>query len=426
MEKGRGTTATRMTITHPSNSVASPPDQRRGRSFSMRDLIFVSLENWDEIWRRNQFVCAKLAKRHPEIRILFVGPARNVLKDFLREGFRILFAHPPTTLPEHSNIALTHPWQVFPNRFRLGRWFNEWLARRHVRRVAAQLGMHDPVLWLNPHDAAHMAGRMGEATVVYDVTDDWSKISQPVARMRRTIREDARLCRQADAVIVCSEALRESKQRLSSHVYLVPNGVDARHYDITTPSLIKPPGTAPWRGHVFGYTGTLHGDRIDVELVRRLAGIIGYAGSVVLIGPDHLREAERERLRLPNIFCLGAVPYVRLPEYMRRFDVCIVPHKVTPFTESLNPIKLWEYLALGKPVVSTRVAGFRDYPRFVYLAEGAEEIAARAMHALSEPKDLAQERRAEAARHSWEVRCDAIEEIIADCLERRSSKANRA
>ena len=116
---------------------------------------------------------------------------------------------------------------------------------------------------------------------------------------------------------------------------------------------------------------------MDVELVRRLAGIIGYAGSVVLIGPDHLRDVERERLRLPNIFHVGPVPYVQLPEYMRRFDVCIVPHNVTPFTESLNPIKLWEYLALGKPVVSTRVAGFRDYPQLVYLADGAEELAAR-------------------------------------------------
>ena len=147
----------------------------------------------------------------------------------------------------------------------------------------------------------------------------------------------------------------------------------------------------------------------------------------MLVGPNLLDAADRRRLpHHPNVHLGGPVPYHEITDWMRAFDVCIVPHKVTPFTESLNPIKLWEYLALGKPVVSTRVAGFRDYPQFVYLAEGAEEIAARAMQALSEPKGLAQERRVEAARHSWEVRCDAIEEIIADCLERRSSKANRA
>ncbi len=392
----------------------------------MRDLVFVSLEDWDDIWRRNQFLCAKLAERHPDVRILFVGLARSFVQGFLRTGWRVFTSGKPKRAPGFGNVILTYPWKVFPNRFRLGRWLNDWLSRRQISRAAARLGFRKPVLWLNPHDAAHMAGRMGESAVVYDVTDDWSKVSQPAARMQRTIREDARLCRQADTVIVCSEALLESKKPLNRNVHLVPNGVDARHYDVASLARFKPPGAALWRGHVFGYTGTLHGDRVDVELVRRFASIIGHAGSVVLIGPDHLSEAERERLRWPNIFRVGAVPYARLPEYMQWFDVCIVPHKVTPFTESLNPIKLWEYLALGKPVVATRVAGFRDYPELVHLAEGAEEFAVRAIQALSEPLHLAQERRAEASQHSWENRCDAVEHIIADCLRRRSPEVTHA
>ena len=383
----------------------------------MRDLIFVSLENWDDIWRRNQFLCTELTRRHPGVRILFVGLASNFLKELFRRGLRVFSTPAVSAAPGHPSILLTYCWQLFPNRFRLGRWCNEALARRRVRRIAGQLDLRRPVLWLNPHDAAHMAGRLGEAAVVYDVTDDWSKVSQPAERMRRTIREDARLCRVADAVIVCSESLREDKERLSRNVHLVPNGVDAAHYAVPR---ANPPGTTLWGGNVYGYTGTLHGDRIDVALVRRLAGIIGHTGSIVLIGPDHLSAAEKERLRLPNVFLVGAVPYARLPEYMHRFDVCIVPHKVTPFTESLNPIKLWEYLALGKPIVATRVAGFRDYPQFVHLVDGAEEFAGQALLAMNEPTRVAAERRAEAAQHSWEARYDAVETILADCLSRRS------
>lgn len=395
---------------------ASTPEQ----GSAMRDLIFVSLEDWDEIWRRNQFLCAKLAERHPGIRILFVGLSRNFLREW-KSKKRSLPSAPEKTVPGSPNIILTHAWQFFPNRFRLGRRLNEWLERRHIRRVAARAGLQHPVLWLNPHDAAHMAGRLGEAAVVYDVTDDWSKVSQSGARRRRTVKADARLCRRADTVIVCSEALRQDKAVLSANVHLVSNGVDAAHYAAASASNQPPPGTTLWRGRVFGYTGTLHGDRIDVELIRRLAGIIGNSGSVVLIGPDHLSAAERLRLRLPNIFLVGAVPYAQLPAYMRRFDVCIVPHRVTPFTESLNPIKLWEYLALGKPIVATPVAGFRDYPQFVHLAEGAEEFAGRAFQALHEPARVALERREEAARHSWATRCDAVENILADCLERRAA-----
>ena len=160
--------------------------------------------------------------------------------------------------------------------------------------------------------------------------------------------------------------------------------------------------------------------------MRRLATVLGNTGSVVLIGPDHLSAHERARLRLPNVFLLGPVPYVRLPEYMRLFDACIVPHRTTPFTESLNPIKLWEYLALGKPIIATRVAGCRDYPELVYLADSAQEFAGWATLALTEDPCLCQRRRAEARRHSWESRCDAVERIIADCLVRRAGSRRAA
>jgi hypothetical protein len=95
-------------------------------------------------------------------------------------------------------------------------------------------------------------------------------------------------------------------------------------------------------------------------------------------------DADRAELTaLPNVKLTGPMPYQQLPDYMRAFAVCMVPHLVTPFTESLNPIKLWEYLAAGKPIVSSKVAGFRDYPQWVRLAEGAEEFVREIRAALA-------------------------------------------
>jgi teichuronic acid biosynthesis glycosyltransferase TuaH len=71
------------------------------------------------------------------------------------------------------------------------------------------------------------------------------------------------------------------------------------------------------------------------------------------------KEDAESLQRTGRVHLTGAVPYAEVPEYMRAFDVCITPHRMTLFTESLNPIKLWEYLAAGKPIVSTDVAGFR-------------------------------------------------------------------
>jgi glycosyltransferase involved in cell wall biosynthesis len=119
----------------------------------------------------------------------------------------------------------------------------------------------------------------------------------------------------------------------------------------------------------------------------------------------------------------GPVSYQRIPEYMRAFDVCIVPHRMTPFTESLNPIKLWEYLAVGKPIVATPVAGFRDYPQFVSLAATADQFLAAMQAALTEDPGSAPARRAEAAKHSWVSRVDQIETVLADSVERRKRAA---
>ncbi len=379
----------------------------------MRDLIFVSLEDWDDIWRRNQFVCAKLARRHPGRRLLFVGLPRNALRHLRRGEWRALFASAARALPDAPNITVTYPWQFLPNRYAWSRRFNEWLVRRHVRRLARRLQLDRPLLWLNPHDALHLIGALGESAVIYDVTDDWTLPDQPAAKRELTVRQDAELCRRAAAVIVCSEALLRAKRTLSGNVHLIPNGVDAAHYAGVGTSEAWP-ATTHWPRPVLGYTGTLHSERIDVELVRRLAGLPG-VGSVVMIGPNHLPPAEVERLRLPNVFLPGPVAYAQLPGFMGAFDACIVPHRLTPFTESLNPIKLWEYLAAGKPILSTPVAGFRDFPRLVYLADDFRGFGEALGRALEEDPSLPAQRRTEAGRHSWDARVDAIEAVLSAC-----------
>jgi glycosyltransferase involved in cell wall biosynthesis len=387
------------------------------------DLIFVSMENWDEIWRRNQFVCAGLAKRFPTTKILFVGLPRDVSHDLPRGRLAELGARSTWTAPGFDNITLTRPLKLAPASLPWGRCMNEAIVRRHVRRVAQEIGIRDPVLWLNPHSAVHMAGRMGERAVVYDITDDWTSLSQSPRLTRLTRAQDAALCRRADAVIVCSQRLLEMKQSLAANLHLIPNGVDVDQYqrvlDGTGP---LPEETRNWRRPVLGYTGTLHPDRLDVPLLEKVARGFRH-GSIVLIGPNHLGDADRRRLEgLGNVLLTGAVPYERLPHLMRAFDVCIVPHRVTAFTESLNPIKLWEYLAAGKPTVATDVAGFRDYRDLVAIASGAEGFSQAVAAALRESPARQEARRAEARRHSWDSRLDAVQAVLGSC-EKRSPRA---
>ena len=376
----------------------------------MHDLIFVSLEDWDEIWRRNQFLVAAWAKRFPQQKILFVGqPRRGAVET--------------QTLPDFPNVTVTQLRKSLPNSLPLGQQINQKSARQQVRKLAQNLGIRSPILWLNPYDAGHFIGSLNERATIYDITDDWELAASTPQEKQKIHDLDRALCRRADATIVCSQALYESRIEYSKCLTLVPNGVDVAHY-----ASVQAPPQAPsqaesrrWNAPTFGYTGTVHAKRVDVDLVIQLARKYS-DGSVVLVGPDVLDDASRQKLGAQkNVHLIGAIPYAQIPDAMTQFDVCIVPHIESAFTESLNPIKLWEYLASGKPIVSTDVAGFRDYPQHAAIASGDDFIAAcgRVLEAANQENAARQSeaRRDEARDHSWESRLDDVLKVVREISE---------
>lgn len=104
----------------------------------------------------------------------------------------------------------------------------------------------------------------------------------------------------------------------------------------------------------------MHRDRIDVELVANTAQRLRGQTQVVLLGPEAWSAADSGLVREAGVVVLGARSHDQVPGYLQHAGVLIVPHVVTDFTESLDPLKLYEYAATGRPIVSTDVAGFRD------------------------------------------------------------------
>ncbi len=309
-------------------------------------------------------------------------------------------------LPDYPQVFVTRVPKPAFDAWPLTRKLNQWFARRHLKREANRLEFKSYLLWLNRHDAHHMAGRLGERASIYDITDDWTQFGSPRER-QLTTEQDADLCRRADLTIVCSQSLYDTRKDRCRDILHLPNGVQLDHYhDLAQHAAIAP----VYSGPVFGYTGTLHPERVDATLLEALAQEYP-TGSVVLVGPNHFDEATCERLKqLDNIHFIGAVPYSQIPRYMAAFDVCIVPHLETPFTQSLNPLKLWEYLASGKPVASTNVAGFQDYAQLCHIGSGQEGFLNACRAALGETQnhDRAALRQAAAADHSWDARIDTL------------------
>jgi glycosyltransferase involved in cell wall biosynthesis len=270
-------------------------------------------------------------------------------------------------------------------------------------------------LWINQHEAAHLLDTKIAPNSIYDITDDWTKFSGNQSHLALITEQDATLCQSCDHVIVCSQQLFADKSTLvdAEKLHLIPNGVHVDHYEAVADMSVPVHAVAQnWKKPTFGYTGTIHGDRVDVNLIASVAKSYPSA-TIAMVGPNLLEQADQQELdQLSNIVFTGSQPYSQLPDVMRAFDVCMVPHRVTPFTESLNPIKLWEYLAAGKPIVSTNVAGFRDYPDLVSIADTSDDFVSLLALAPVESPDLPALRQQAVRQHTWDQRVAAVEALL--------------
>ncbi|WP_173921766.1 glycosyltransferase [Agromyces sp. Marseille-P2726] len=367
----------------------------------MTDLVVVSLEAWDDVWRRNQHLVAGLLRSDPSLRVLFVEPPADPTHD-LRSGRRPSFAHGVREVPDVA------PGRLFTMRAvkwiprRLDSRTDERLARA-VMRAAESLGMRHPLLWINDPGTVALAELSGWPTL-YDITDDWLSADRPESERRRAAVNEARLLDIAREVVVCSPELMRRKG-VTRQVELIPNAVDVEAYRRHTPR----PADLPDRP-VALYLGTVHPDRIDIDLCEATARALGSSGTLVLVGPNLLAPAQAARLRDAGARLLGPRPRDAVVGYLQHADVLVVPHVVTEFTDSLDPIKLYEYQAVGRPVVATSVAGFRDAddPR-ITIASGDAFAAAVA---ASVPASSHFPDGADATVADWSDRVAAMGEVV--------------
>jgi glycosyltransferase involved in cell wall biosynthesis len=311
-------------------------------------VICFSLEPWNEVWRRNQLMATELLRLRPEMRILFAEVPVDVLWA-LRQG------HLPAsaklrTVGDTGRLWAMAPRKWLPRRIRPGT--DEGLARQ-VLRASRTLGFERPLLWINDCTYAPVVRETGWPSV-YDVTDDWLLANGDPRWLDRQRTNDALALRDVDEVVVCSPDLAESRGRVRP-VHVVTNGVDVDHLRSPT---VRP--TDLPTGRIVLYQGTLSDGRLDIELCVWLARGLDGRATFVLLGPNSLSKPAESEVLEAGAVILGSRPYAEMPAYLQHADVLVVPHQVIPFTESLDPIKAREFQAVGRPVVATPVAGFRD------------------------------------------------------------------
>jgi glycosyltransferase involved in cell wall biosynthesis len=333
-------------------------------------VVVCSLETWTEVRRRIRILVDELIDLDPSIEILFVAPAVDVLHQLRQGDLSPLTGRgtPPRTRLEeiHPRLHVLRPRKWWP---RVLGPFADRALERQVLAAVDQLGFRRPLLWINDASYAGLAAHTGWPTL-YDITDDWLLTPLAPRQRGRLMANEESLMETSGAVVVCSPDLARTRGSVRP-VELIPNGVDVDLFRSARPRPVDLPA-AP----VALYVGTLHTWRIDVPLILDLARSRPDV-HVVLVGPNDLPGEITDQLEaVPTIRILGARPYDQVPAYLQHADIVIIPHLVSPFTESLDPIKAYECLAAGRPTVATPVAGFRELGPPVVTADRSTFVGA--------------------------------------------------
>lgn len=332
-------------------------------------------------------------ERHPEVRrLVVVNRPVSMAERLIRRpsgGWREVAA---TISPQRAatvtqvgeatfSIDVQVPDVVGPIRKRRGWWFDVFADHRVVETIvdaADEIGVRGAptIAWVPTVSPAVQA--LAPGRFVFDALDNW--LIHPVLRRHA---EQARvayeqLLRAADEVFVSAPRSAEALAEWRGDIEILPNGVDSATFRVAAPR----PDDLP-AGTVVGYAGKL-ADRIDAELVEAVARGLPHL-EFVFIGPVLDRSAVRPLAEAPNVSLLGDRHYSMVPAYVRHFDVAWIPHRVGEGETGGDPIKLYEYWAAGRPVVSTPIDGMDKWKGQLELVNTPHEAVEAISRMLEQP-----------------------------------------
>ena len=353
-----------------------------------------------------------------------VGRTRMLTEAWLRRGTPAVFVQIPSlrtalerTLAPFRPAAtalIVRPWPIRP-----ARWWDpddENGIRRRIRRRAVDLRRtlgrmidfsRSAALVVSPAWAPWL-DELPFARVVYDCIDE-GVVHVPLPRLAALYRRwEDELIRRADGAVVTAETLADDlrARRADLPLALIRNGVDAEEFERRAGTMPRPVDLPASARPLIGFVGALY-DWIDWDLIAHAARALPEC-DFVFVGPHDGRGAIDTLKSAPNVRFLGRRPYEQVPAYMAAFDVAWVPFDRSRVSRAANPVKIYEYLAVGKPVVTTPVADTDSFAGLARVGATPAEIVNHLRAATAERgggnEAAVRERAAFARANSWEAR----------------------
>lgn len=394
---------------------------------SGRDIVYVSSIEWNFLWQGHQEIARRLAGagnrvfyiENTGVRSPGVRDARRVAHRLSRWAGALRSGGVREVAP---NVYVCSPLVLPPFGSALRRVLNRQVLLRLVRRTARGLGIRDPLIWtyLPTDTTLDLVRTLKHRGLVYYCVADFTQLTPQPERLRAAERE---LLKRCDVVFAFCSELATTCAEDNANVHVFPAGVNLDAFPleaVTRDATDAINELADLARPIIGYVGGMH-RHVDFELLKTAARARP-EWSWVCVGA---LQADTQGLsELPNVHLLGQKPHEELVNYIRRFDVCIVPYVNTVYTRTVVPTKINEYLATGKPVVSTdipTVCEFNEEHRVLITSPADGESFVLAIErALKTPDDAAtvHHRRRVAEQGDWGKRLEEMSRLIEESVGR--------
>ncbi len=394
----------------------------------MKDIICLAFPAWEGNYLKSTVQLMKeLAKDNHVLYVDYAYTWKDFFNSLRGKGFaswqRMLGMKPRLRRELLENGAtlsvLTLPPVIPTNFIKNPKFFdkinaiNAYFMVKTIKKAQQILGMDTPspkesswtvINAFNPIFGVHIAGQLGEKQLIYYCYDE---ISAATWAKRHGARLETRFIKMVDMVVVTSQGLFDKKSEQHFNCVMVKNGVDFDLFAAENPQPLSYPVMGPPQYEkVIGYLGSVD-ERLDYDLMETVIKTTPQY-QYLFVGRITTKAYENRLKPYPNVVLVGSQPPATLPAWVQKFDVCWIPFTKNELTAGIYPLKINEYLAAGKPVVSTPFSDLSDFENIISIAHTAKEM----LDSFNSNKQNTALRRDFAAQNAWRERANALQMLM--------------